>query len=225
MMAYGTIDNGDGSDGLSTVIQPSSLPKFAGSLDLFLRAGVKPIIRRFLSLPDGIHFRKLILMWLHEGEVSLAAALVERCFHTLESLKITCDLPGAYARPISIQLLRPHSYFVFLAELGSALIDLSKVTRLKHAVFGAPSARVDWITMALRTITPEHRDLRQISVYLVYRPTQAGPGGSIRQILGEQIFGQWMELDHLLAQLWESHSIRPRALCYAPQGVEEEVAE
>ena len=79
--------------------------------------------------------------------------------------------------------------------------------------------------MALRTITPEHRDLRQISIYLVYHQTQTGAGGSIRQTLGEQIFAQWMELDHLLAQLWESQLIRPKALCYTPQGAEEDVAE
>ena len=103
MIAYGTlVDSGDGSDGLPDVSTVARLPRFSGSLDIFLRAGVKPIIRRLLSLPDGIYFRRLILMWFHEEEISLTAALVERCSHTLESLKITCNLPGMYFRSTTV---------------------------------------------------------------------------------------------------------------------------
>ena len=78
-------------DWLSTAIQPSSLPMFTGSLDLFLRGGMRPIVHRWLSLPDGVHFRKLTLKWTCEEDILLMMALGERCSNTLESLDITND--------------------------------------------------------------------------------------------------------------------------------------
>ena len=79
---------GDGSDEPSTPVQPSSSPAFTGSLELSLMGGMKPIACRLLSLPGGLHFRKLILDWRHKEDPSLTAALVEECSHTLESLDI-----------------------------------------------------------------------------------------------------------------------------------------
>jgi hypothetical protein len=52
------------------------------------------ITRRLLSLPGGIHFRKLTLTWSDEQDLSLAMALVEKCSHTLESLNVTCNPLG-----------------------------------------------------------------------------------------------------------------------------------
>ena len=88
------IDDGDGSDGLPIAIQPPNPPMFTGSLDL-VTTGVKYIIRQLLSLPSGIHFRKLKVMWTHQGDALPTAALVERCSHTLESLDIIRKTPGA----------------------------------------------------------------------------------------------------------------------------------
>jgi hypothetical protein len=85
-----SIDNNDSSDGLSTIIQPSSPPMFTGTLELFLQGGMKPIARGLLSLPGGIHFRKLTLTLFHEECFVLTTALVEECSHTLESLNIGC---------------------------------------------------------------------------------------------------------------------------------------
>jgi len=87
----------------STVIQPQNPPTFTGSLGLFLRGGMGPIVHRLLSLPGGIHFWKLDLEWSYEGDTSSLVALVEGCTHTLESLDITCDLPST-----STQFPRPH---------------------------------------------------------------------------------------------------------------------
>lgn len=53
--------------------------------------------------------------------------------------------------------------------------------------------------MALRTITPAHRDLQQISIHV--------PVGA-RDVLREDICKQWTELDRTLVQLWESRAIR-----------------
>jgi hypothetical protein len=101
--SYGMLtDNGDGSNGLLTAVQPSSSPTFTGSLELYMRGGMEPVARQLLSLPGGIHFRKLALTWFHEVDRLVAMALVERCSNTLESLKVS-DFCGT-----SIRHLRPH---------------------------------------------------------------------------------------------------------------------
>jgi len=62
--------------------------------------------------------------------------------------------------------------------------------------------------MALQTITPEHRDLRQITIQVPKSLTfNAGTGGG--GIIEEAIRGQWLDLDRLLVQFVESSSIRP----------------
>ena len=88
------------------------------------------------------------------------------------------------------------------------MIDLSKVTKLKDAAFGPGLWDVEWITMTLQTIAPAHRDLRQISIYIPYRSDDLGR--HFTQTIEEAILRQWLALDRLLVQLWESHSIRPR---------------
>ena len=55
-------DNDDNPDMLLPIIQPSSPPMLTGSLELLLMdGGMEPLTRRLLSLPGGIHFRKLAL--------------------------------------------------------------------------------------------------------------------------------------------------------------------
>ena len=88
-----SVNNDDFSDELPTVVPPSNPPIFTGSLELS-RGGTKPIARRLLSLPSGIHFRRLGLMQFHEEDIPLTTKLVEECSHTLESLDITCSLYG-----------------------------------------------------------------------------------------------------------------------------------
>jgi hypothetical protein len=95
------------------------------------------------------------------GDLSLTMALVDECSHTLESLDITCTLLGQsdLVRVCTDNLL------LFLDGSEPASIDLSKATKLKDVVFQPKSWSVEWITTALRTITPKHRDLRQISIH------------------------------------------------------------
>ena len=83
--------NGDGSDGLPTVLQPSTSPTFTGLLEFELEKGTRLIARRLSSMPGGIHFRELTLAWSTEKDLLLAVALVGECSHTLESLDITCN--------------------------------------------------------------------------------------------------------------------------------------
>jgi len=93
-----SIDDGDGPNGSPNVAQPSSLPTFTGSLDIFLKGGMESITRRLLSLPSGIHFPQLKLTWNHTQDLSLSTHLVEGCSHTLESLNITSNPLGTFIR-------------------------------------------------------------------------------------------------------------------------------
>jgi hypothetical protein len=150
-------DNDDGSDWLPS----SSTPMFTGSLELRLWGGMKPVTHWLLSLPGGIHFRKLIWVWFHEENLSLMMALVERCSHTLESLDIT------YCRSKLIRHLpsaRDSSELV-LGRSWSASIDLSKAINLKNVLFRCKGLDPEWIAMALRTVTSNQHQLQQILLY------------------------------------------------------------
>ena len=94
----------DDFDGLSATDQLSNPPIFTGSLGLFIKRGMELIARRLLSLPGGIHFRKLALGWFREEDLSLTVALVEGCSSTLESLHLTCGLGGTFIRCLRMHL-------------------------------------------------------------------------------------------------------------------------
>jgi hypothetical protein len=106
-------DNGDdsGEDEMPTTAQTSTLPIFTGTLELHLKGGMELFSRRLLSLPGGIPFRKLILTYRQEEDLSSMMVLVEGCSHTLKSLDITWDLHG-----MSIQHLRPRKYLTFVSR-------------------------------------------------------------------------------------------------------------
>jgi len=86
------------------------------------------------------------------------------------------------------------------------------VTRLEDVAFRLGSWAVNWITSALRTVTPEHEGLQRISIRVPFHLTPSTVCADARQTVGEGIFRQWSELDRLLVQLWESHSIRPKVI-------------
>ena len=98
-----SIDHDDGSDGPPTFAQPPNPPMFTGSLKVFPEGGVKLIAGRLLSIPGGIHFRKLTLTWILAEDLLSITALVEGCSHALESLTITCNSIG-----MSIRYLHRH---------------------------------------------------------------------------------------------------------------------
>ena len=81
-----------------TAIQPSNSPVFTGSLHLCIHVRMDPIVFRLLSLPNGLHFRKLDLMWHREADVSYTTALVQECCLTLEHLKIDSGSLGTSSR-------------------------------------------------------------------------------------------------------------------------------
>ena len=88
-------------------------------------------------------------------------------------------------------------------------IDLSEATKLKDVVFKPISRSVKWITKTLKT-TLKLQDLREISIYLPYYVTATDVGADVRQGFEEEDWEEWLDLDRLLVQLWESNSIRPK---------------
>ena len=71
-----------------TAFQPSTSPVLNGTLVLFLPQGVGCTIRRLLTLPNGLYFRKLVCTsWLEE-DLQWIVALLTGCPDTLECVDI-----------------------------------------------------------------------------------------------------------------------------------------
>ena len=191
--------------GLHTVI-PSTSPPFIGSLVFHIGGRAADVARQLLDLPSGLHFRWLTLLWDRETDISWIAELVVKCSRTLESLSISHS-PGTFIH------IRHHTDNSSLFQVGSApgSLDLSKATRLRDLVFRPESRSAEWITMALRTITPEHQDFRRITIHIPFYLTFFGAGA--RQSLGETAFRQWLDLDRILVRIWDSRAIRPNVGC------------
>ena len=195
-----SLGNDDDPHEPQTVV-PSTSPPFTGSLELFLE-GMGYTTRRLLDLPNGIHFRKLALWWICEEDIRWIMELVMGCSDTLECLDIECHPPCTFTLLLHWTSNLPS----FVGDAGPVSFDLSKATKLEHAVFRPISPNVKWIALALQTITPRHREFRQISIYIPYAVSRAG------QTVGEPFYSQWLDLDSLLVHLWESRSIRTKMM-------------
>ena len=109
--------------------------------------------------------------------------------------------------------------FGFFVETGALLpftgvstrssINLSRTTRLRDAQFECGDQSAKWIIMALRTVASRHRDLRKIRI-CIYGLIFNYPSADIRQMVGEVVYGEWLDLDRLLVQFPELRSIRPK---------------
>jgi hypothetical protein len=120
-------------------------------------------------------------------------------------------------RPLGICALTD-SLLRFTGESSPALIDLSKATKLKEVVFWPRQRSVEWVIMALQTITPEHQGLEQITIRTPDYFALAAILPDFRNAVGEAQCGLWLDLDRLLVQLWESRSIRPKVVYTTGQG-------
>ena len=101
----------------------------------------------------------------------------------------------------------------FPAESISTSVDLSEVTKLKVVTFRIDSWDIDWIAIALRTITRKHQDLREISILPATYALMVMLVADVRRIVREKgVIGQWLELDHLLVQVWKSRPISLKVL-------------
>jgi hypothetical protein len=99
---------------------------------------------------------------------------------------------------------------LFLVKPRSASIDLSNTTKLKEVAFQPISRSVNWIPATLRTAS-KLQDLREISIHLPYYVTTTDAGADVREAIEEEDWEEWLDLDRLLAQFWES-SIRPKVV-------------
>ena len=173
---------------------------------------MEPVIGRLLSIPGGIHFRKLTLTLNFREDLLSIIVLVRECSHSLESLNIACNVRGTSTR----YLHYTNNLLLSLDKLGTTPVDLSRAMRLRDMTFWINSLGPEWATIALRTITSNHQDLRQISIYAVHfsNLVKLGVGINIREA-EKRTIGQWLELDQLLAQLWELNSTPPKIVCRA----------
>jgi len=210
------LDDDNDSHGPRTVV-PSTSPPLTGSLELTMLLGMGNVTRRLLDLPNGLHFRELVFWWFYEMDLSSMMELVARCSDTLECLDVRCYPPGTFA-PVLLRGCNPPS---FVGDRNPASIDLSKATKLKDVVFRPGSLTVKWVIMALQTIASKCQDPPQVSLHVPYSSTLVGASPNVRQSVGERDFGQWLELDRLLVQLWESHSVCPKIICTTPKGGKE----
>lgn len=201
-------------DWKSITAEHTDLPPFTGSLDLCLGGEMGLIARRLLSLPSGLHFRKMHLAWTHARDIPSIMALVEGCSSTVESLTVASGYPGGYpCRPV--WHLHLHGWLTTAVdEPLPGLIDLSKATKLRDATF--EFRRPQWVSDTLRTIAPSNGNLQQISLsapYVIFTLSfRSVDPATLPRVLGETTCREWLELDRLLVLLWETHSIRLKIL-------------
>ena len=93
--------------------------------------------------------------------------------------------------------------------VGPAVLDLSKATKLQDMTFRSTSLNIGWITAAVQTTVPEHRELRKILIRVPYSLTCF----DVDIMKESAVYREWLDLDRLLVQLWESNSTPPRVIC------------
>jgi hypothetical protein len=80
-------------------------------------------------------------------------------------------------------------------------LDLSKTPKLKDVAFLVGGTSIRWVIMTLQAAKP--KSLRQIIIYSYNLPQRPV----------EERGCEWRDLDHLLVELWTSHSILPKIGC------------
>ena len=82
-------------------------------------------------------------------------------------------------------------------------LDLSKATKLKCVEFQLGKAWVRWISETLRSARVNTVRQINLTLYATFHVT-------------EDVVREWLDLDHLLVQLWTSHLIVPK-VTYGPE--------
>lgn len=200
-------DHGGGR--LETALRPfNKPPPLTGTLKIYEpQPGFEHFIRRLSDQLNGLRFRSIECMWgtgwytiTPMGACSNALEYVDVRFWnhgTLHSFRFCCDWHRTQL------VLEPGS------PSSTPSIDFSEATKLKKVTFRSSESSIVWITMTLRTITPEHEDFREVSIHTHFDwapPSIHNPANTERTVGGE-VYRQWMELDNLLVRLGESHGV------------------
>ncbi|KAF9780898.1 hypothetical protein BJ322DRAFT_1213540 [Thelephora terrestris] len=178
-------------------------PKLTGSL--LLHGESRSIARGLSELLDGPHFSTIGVRCNAEDiDSETITDLVSKCSESLETLYL-----GYYTLSVSFLALQLINFLpsrVDLDYVEPPAVDLSNATKLKHLEFQWRGPDIQWITTAIQTA--QFKTLLQITIFM----------SSIRPISPRRKFLGWHELDHLMVQLWTSHSILPKILyCNGPQ--------
>ena len=91
-------------------------------------------------------------------------------------------------------------------------LDLSKAIKLKGVVFNYHRSNIQWITTAIKTI--KSKNLQQITIFSYTRTPLSAQ-------IKEAVHQEWQDLDHLLVQLWTSHSVRLKIMYRREEGENE----
>lgn len=210
----------DHTDELPNPLRPPAPPPFTGSLKLSGEQGVLTIVPQLFPPLGNLPFQGLGLTIHSEQDFLLATELVDRCSSTLEIIDIEHHAPrmSIYCADLRQEL----TMFVDASPSPTQWIDLSKATKLKEGEF---VCHLDpkWIAGSLRTITHNHRDLKWIRIDIPHAFDRSGSGLNdlirLTHAAGEGVYQRWLELDRILAQLQESHSIRLTVYYDPPTGM------
>ena len=137
-------------------------------------------------------------------DIECVSAAVEVCSDTLECVSIECGNHGTRQFLLWTSNQLTSTSALVIPQTGA--VGLSQARRLKEVVFRLGVLNDVWITLALKTITPDHRDLRQISIYI---PTYSFL--NTRQSL-EEIYSHWADLDCFLVKLRDLNTIHTRVI-------------
>ena len=136
-----------------------------------------------LDPPNDLHFREFTLSLDHKADLWWVTT---RYSHTLEFLEITYTLRGT-----SIHIcIRTDSLTLFQVDSEQGSYPPT-ATKLRHLVFQPGSQSVGWITTTLRAMTPEHRDLQQLSLHIPYYLLSFGIG--VGQLHGGVSCREWLD--------------------------------
>ena len=183
--------------------RPQTSPRLTGSLELYVERGIRPVTHKLLDLPDGLHFKRIVVRVFSLQDVGSATDLVSGCSDTLESLSIVYPFSRvSHSTPV------PNRNLTFRVDPSSS-IDLSKATKLRDVELICVEPSIQWITNTLRTA--ESKNIRQISIGL-FR-------GGFMQLSPQEC----SDLDSLLVHLWTSRSIRLKVMHESTYDPEEDL--
>ena len=96
--------------------------------------------------------------------------------------------------------------------LSAGSIDLSHTLNLKELIFRLHDLENVVPAFALVSLTSEHRYLHRVSLYIPGHRTM-----TLAQMRPET-HSQWLGLDHVLVQLWESNGVHVQVVCAIKEG-------